>query len=360
MKENGVFNDHYYLDEINRSIFANADISAQIQPNSIDLSISDKIYRVQSSFFPTNSKIEDKLNDLLMYEINMKDSIVLERNNIYIIPLNESLQLPLDVRGYCNPKSSTGRLDIFTRVITDYSKAFDKVDYGYHGKLYLEIMPRSFSIRVHKNQSFCQLRLSKGKARLSDADLSDYYKEKPLLFTENGEAIPLSKDVIDNGLIMHLGLNYSDGIIGYKAKRNSQIIDLNKIRYYNVHDFWDPIQPTEKLILEPEEFYIFRSKERIQIPNDLCGDMNAYDVSLGELRTHYAGFFDSGFGTNKGAHIVMEVRSHDIPFLVEDAQKMFSVQFEWNIAEPKVPYGTEKKSNYQHQRLKLAKQFKMV
>lgn len=356
----GVFADHHYEAAIGEIIFGRPEIAEQIQPNSIDLTISDKIYRVQSSFFPTNSTVSDKINDLAMYEMTLKDSIVLERNNIYIIPLNESVKLPLDVRGKCNPKSSTGRLDIFTRVITDHCKAFDTVDYGYNGQLFLEIMPRSFSIRVHKNQPFCQLRLSSGQGKLADGDLVEYYNETPLLFNEDESPIPVSKKIIQNGLNMSLGLNSADGIVGYKAKKNSQVIDLNKIKNYSVGDFWEEILPTKKLILEPEEFYIFRSKERIKIPANICGDMNAYDVSLGELRTHYAGFFDSGFGENNGSHIVMEVRSHDIPFLVEDGQRMFSVQFEWNAASPARLYGAERKSNYQNQRLKLAKQFRMV
>jgi dCTP deaminase len=356
----GIFSDINYEEAIGKSLYGTAQIAEQIQPNSIDLSISNKIYRVQSSFFPINSTVADKINELAMYEMSLNDSIVLERNNIYIIELNESLKLPLDVRGKCNPKSSTGRLDIFTRVITDYCKAFDSVDYGYSGKLYLEIMPRSFSIRVHKNQPFCQLRLSKGQSKLSDADLLDYYKENPLLFNEDEELIPASKKVINNGINMSLGLNSNDGVVGYKAKKNSQVIDLNKLKHYKISDFWEVITPSHKIILEPEEFYIFRSKERIKIPADICGDMNAYDVSLGELRTHYAGFFDSGFGLNNGSHIVMEVRSHDIPFLVEDGQRMFSVQFERNAAAPARLYGAERKSNYQNQRLKLAKQFKML
>lgn len=359
MHDRGIFNDQHYASAIGNMLFGGDNLADQIQPNSVDLTISNKIYRVQSSFFPTNHRIEDRLQDMVMYELDLTDSIVLERHNIYIIPLNESLRLPTDVKGRCNPKSSTGRLDIFTRVITDYSKAFDKVDYGYHGPLFLEIMPRSFSVRVHPNQSFCQLRLSRGNAMLSDADLSEYYRRTPLLFDEHHQPIPLSRDVINNGLNMSLGLDMETDVIGYKAKRNSQVIDLNQIGVYDPYDFWDEIKPTQKLILEPEEFYIFRSKEKIKVPADICGDMNAYDVSLGELRTHYAGFFDSGFGIRNGAHVVMEVRSHDIPFRVDDGQKMFSVQFEWNLAEPDMLYGIDRNSNYQDQRLKLAKQFRM-
>lgn len=356
----GIFADKHYEREINSSLFGLPDLVNQIQPNSVDLTISDTIYRVQSSFLPSNHRVEERINDLTMYKMTLQDSIVLERNNIYIIPLNESLKLPLDIRGRCNPKSSTGRLDIFTRVITDRCKAFDTIDYGYQGRLYLEIMPRSFSIRVHLNQAFCQLRLLKGQTKLSDIDLVDYYKETPLLFSEAEKPLPVSSKIISGGLNMSLGLNTNDGIVGYKAKRNSQVIDLAKMKHYHVADFWEPIQSSKKLILEPEEFYIFRSKERIKIPADISGDMNAYDVSLGELRTHYAGFFDSGFGIANGAHIVMEVRSHDIPFLVEDGQRMFSVQFEWNMSAPDRLYGAERKSNYQNQRLKLAKQFRMV
>lgn len=356
----GVFSDRQYAESINKYIFSDNNIHKCIQPNSIDLTISNKIYRVQSSFFPNNTRVEEKIDHLKMYEMDLKESLVLEKNNIYIIPLNESLKLPHNLKGRCNPKSSTGRLDIFTRIITDKCKAFDTIDYGYHGKLYLEIMPRSFSIRIQPNQSFCQLRLSTGNTKLTDADLSDFYKSTPLLFDQKNKALPLSKKIIDQGLIMSLGLNNKNSVVGYKAKRNSQVIDLNKIAHYNINDFWEPIFPQSKLILEPEEFYIFRSREKIFIPPEICGDMNAYDVSLGEVRTHYAGFFDSGFGMNNGANIVMEVRSHDIPFLVEDGQKMFSVQFEWNAEKPEMLYGLDLNSNYQNQTLKLGKQFKML
>ena len=359
--KSGIYSDNFYLKAIQEGMISSdqSEITQQIQPNSIDLSISDKVYRVQSSFFPNNDTVMDKVNDLKMYEMEIKDSVVLERNNIYIIPLNESIDLPEFIKGKTNPKSTTGRLDIFTRVVTDHCHAFDQIPYGYSGKLYLEIMPRSFTIRIYKNQTFTQLRLSKGEATLTDKELEIYYKKSPLLFDENDKPIPFSDNIIKDGLTMSLSIDQSANNIGFKAKRNSQIIDLKKLNHYSIHDFWELIPPGRKIILEPEEFYIFRSKEKIKIPEDMCGDMNAYDVSLGELRSHYAGFFDSGFGINNGANIVMEVRSHDIPFLVEDGQKMYSVLFEKNLETPNKLYGSEIKSNYQDQSLRLAKHFNM-
>ena len=355
----GVLTDRKYREYINKEmIILSQDADHLIQPNSIDLPISHNVYRVQSSFLPGKSKVLDKLENLTMYHKEVDQSIILEKNNIYIIPLNIDLKLPEHIRGKTNPKSTTGRLDVFTRIITDYGKAFDEVDFGYQGKLYLEIMPRSFTIKVPRNYAFAQLRLYQGEVQLSDRELQLYYKNDPLLINNQNQAI-LDESYIKNGLLMSVNLKSDQKVCGYKAKRNSKVIDLFKLNHYRIDEFWELIPSCNELILEPEEFYIFHSKEKIRIPKSLCGDMKAYDVSFGELRTHYAGFFDSGFGSSNGAHIVMEVRSHDIPYLIEDSQKIYSVQLENNLEDPENLYGTELNSNYQNQELKLAKQFRM-
>ena len=360
----------------------------QFQPNSIDLRLGEVAHRVRSSFLPENETVQQKIEKLHQYSFSIKDGAVLEPNCVYIIPLLEELKLPAshhplqkklfngsketEVRLFseenltarANPKSTTGRLDIFTRVITDYSHRFEEIEQGYHGKLYLEVVPKSFPIKVRTGQRLNQLRLRHGNMVLSDQDILRTHGSDPLLFNENGEPLPMDELNVNNGLFMSVHLHGGkEDIIGYKAKKHRDLIDLDKINYYEISDFWEPIfaASNDHLILEPEAFYIFASKERCRIPSHLAAEMIAYDTGSGELRTHYAGFFDSGFGgtvEDKGARAVLEVRSHDVPFLIENGQTFCSMKFEPNTEIPDFTYGSEIKSNYQGQGLKLGKHFK--
>ena len=358
----------------------------QYQPNSIDLRLGEKAYRVRCSFLPENETVESKIGKLMQYSFSIEDGAVLEPNAVYIIPLLEGLDLTRiqkqgnnitahdgtdmcftsidDVTAKTNPKSTTGRLDIFTRVITDYSHRFEEIKAGYKGNLYLEVVPKSFPIRVKTGQSLNQLRVRHGYTVLSDEEVLRNHGSNTLLYGENGDDIPLTELKVNNGLFMRVNLMAGDGdIVGYKAKKHRDLIDLEKINYYRINDFWDPIyaRQDEYLILEPEAFYIFASKERCRIPEHLAAEMIAYDTGSGELRTHYAGFFDSGFGAQPnppGAHAVLEVRSHDVPFLIQDGQTFCSMKFEPNTDIPEFIYGKEIKSNYQGQGLKLGKHFK--
>ncbi len=359
----------------------------QFQPNSLDLRLGEVAYRVRCSFLPENETVEQKLDTLEQYSFSIKDGAVLEENCVYIIPLLESLNLPKahystnngveagssdevqlfsveNLSAKANPKSSTGRLDVFTRVITDYSHRFEEITPGYQGKLYLEVVPKSFSIKVQTGQRLNQLRIRHGFEVVSDQDLLRFHDTDPLLFDENIEPVSMEQIKVNQGLFMSVQLKGEYGeIIGYKAKKHSNFIDLNNIDHYSVDEFWDPIYATKdaKVILEPEAFYIFASKERIRVPAHLACEMMAYDTGSGELRTHYAGFFDSGFGgsiEDKGARAVLEVRSHDVPFMIEDGQTLFSMQFEPNTEIPGFIYGAEIDSNYQGQGLKLGKHFK--
>ena len=363
----------------------------QYQPNSIDLRLGEVAYRVRSSFLPENETVSQKLERLEQYSFSLKEGAVLEENAVYIIPLLEHLRLPQShysptsmhrsstdstdkidsIRLYAlenltakaNPKSSTGRLDVFTRVITDFSHRFEEISAGYQGPLFVEVVPKSFPIKVKTGQRLNQLRIRHGFEVLSDQDLLRIHDQEPLLFTEEGKAMPLETLKVNKGLFMSVHLKAkADQIIGYKAKRHSNYIDFEKIGHYAVEDFWEPILASKDsmVILEPESFYIFASKERIRVPAKLACEMMAYDTGSGELRTHYAGFFDSGFGgsvEDGGARAVLEVRSHDVPFLIEDGQTLFSMQFEPNSEQPEVMYGREIKSNYQGQDLKLGKHF---
>lgn len=360
----------------------------QFQPNSIDLRLGEKAWRVRSSFLPEDESVQDKLDKLRQYDFSIEDGAVLEPNCVYIIPLLEELQLPRHISSQkplfngdddggtprvvseehlsakANPKSTTGRLDIFTRVVTDYSHRFEEIRPGYRGKMYLEVVPKSFPIRVRTGQRLNQLRIRHGHTELSDQDILRLHDADPLLFNGDGSRLRLDKVKVKNGLFMSVNLHGDENrLVGYKAKKHRDIIDLDNVNYYSVEDFWEPIyaRDDDHLILEPEAFYIFASKERCRIPPHLAAEMIAYDTGSGELRTHYAGFFDSGFGgtvEDKGARAVLEVRSHDVPFLIEDGQTFCSMKFEHNTEVPEFIYGSDIESNYQGQGLKLGKHFK--
>jgi dCTP deaminase len=362
----------------------------QFQPNSLDLRLGTTAHRVRCSFLPEDESVQQKIDKLHQYTFSIENGAVLEPNCVYIIPLLESLALPHshyhsqkrlfngnqpanpvplfseeNLSAKANPKSTTGRLDIFTRVITDYSHRFEEIEPGYQGRLYLEVVPKSFPIKVETGQKLNQLRIRHGYTVLSDQDLLRIHETDPLLFDENGEPVTLNSLKVNRGLFLGVNLlGNNDDIVGYKAKKHRDFIDLGKINHYSISDFWEPIQarPDEHLILEPEAFYIFASKERCRIPVHLAAEMIAYDTGSGELRTHYAGFFDSGFGgtvEDKGARAVLEVRSHDVPFLIEHGQTFCSMKFEPNTESPQFVYGSGGiSSNYQGQGLKLGKHFK--
>jgi dCTP deaminase len=352
--------------------------SRQIQPASLDLRLGTKAYRLLSSFLPERSDIASKLNvldfyqsDLVMYEMDLTGGAILEKGHVYLVPLLERLKLPKTLRARANPKSTTGRLDVFTRVITDLNAGFDDIRTGYAGPLYLEVVPRSFAIKVRTGQSLNQLRLVKGSATVSDDKLKAMHKADPLLFHNQARTRPLAvRDVRTNqGLFLRIDLlgtdrGDADPIIGYRAKRNSHVIDLSKVGYYAALDFWEPIRRHRNggLLLEPEEFYILASKERIRVPPGYAAEMVAYEAACGELRTHYAGFFDPGFGYGRGelpgTQAVLEVRPHDVPFLIYDGQTFFKVVFDRMVEAPTQVYGSDLGSSYQRQGLTLSKHFK--
>lgn len=362
----------------------------QFQPNSIDLRLGEIAYRVRSSFLPEGETVREKIDKLHQYTFSIKEGAVLEPNCVYIIPLLEELHLPVsqyapqkslfngsgsepfrliadeNLTARANPKSTTGRLDIFTRVITDYSQRFEEIEQGYHGKLYLEVVPKSFPVKVRTGQRLNQLRIRHGVTVLSDQEILRTHGSDPLLFDEDGEPLSMDKVNVNNGLFLSVHLKGEpDEVVGYKAKKHRDLIDLSKINHYETAEFWEPIYAggSGHMILEPEAFYIFASKERCRIPKHLAAEMIAYDTGSGELRTHYAGFFDSGFGgtvEDKGARAVLEVRSHDVPFLIEHGQTFCSMKFEPNSEVPEFIYGSGIQSNYQGQGLKLGKHFKQL
>ena len=346
-------------------------LASQFQPVSLDLRLGSHAYRIQSSFLPENDTVDTKLNEVKLYKIDLRDGGILEKGAIYLIPLLEELAFPEKFQGRTNPKSSTGRLDMFTRVIVDHGHRFDEIPNGYKGKMYLEVIPRSFPVRVREGLRLNQLRIFQGDPHLSDVQLKNHYKKTPILFGDGGRPVGVEKVKVDNGLFISLDLAGArkDRIVAYKAKTNSSVIDMSLNRHYHPMDFWEPITLTQirnkRLILEPESFYIMMSKEKICIWPHLLAEMVAYEPNSGELRTHYAGFFDPGFGwhggktlKNQGTSAVMEVRPHDVPFMVEDGQTFCRLKFESVIEKPTKVYGKKIKSNYHSQGLAFSKYFK--
>lgn len=337
----------------------------QIQPSSLDLRLGAVAYRVRASFLSSrNARVIDKLDEFHLYKLDLTKPTVLERGCAYIVPLMEEMNLPADISGKANPKSTTGRLDVFTRLITDYGSEFERVPAGYKGKLYTEIVPRTFSIVVEQGVRLNQLRLRRGNPPSSDSELERLHEQETLVYMANespADALISNKSL---WLSVDLSGDESSDVIGYKARHNTPLIDLARINYYDPVDYWEPIARTKSrsLVLDPNDFYILASKERVRIPHTFAAEMVPYDPSVGEFRIHYAGFFDPGFGYGaddiKGTHAVLEVRSHEVPFLLEDGQVVGRLVFERLLSAPQKIYGQGIGSSYQHQRLALSKHFR--
>jgi len=324
------------------------------QPASLDLRLGPVAYRLRCSFLPGTRRVQDVLPAYTMGTLDLTGGAVLDRNRPYLIPLLEELNLPASVRARVNPRSSTGRLDIFTRLITDAGEQFDDVVPGYRGPLYLEVVPRSFTIKVAEGLALSQLRLFTDDPDLDDIQLVDAHKNSPLLY-DGGDPIPLQDVRVRHGLFVSVDLSgdmLPGRIVGYRAKKNSRLLDVSASGQYEPHDFWEPVRGEAGgvLVLEPEEFYLLYSKERVRIPRHLAAEMIAFDPSSGELRTHYAGFFDPGFGErpggDQGAYAVLEVRAHDVPFALAHGQRVSKLAFQ-RLKEPSsTPYGPEIGSRY--------------
>ncbi|MDO8691325.1 MAG: 2'-deoxycytidine 5'-triphosphate deaminase [Dehalococcoidia bacterium] len=335
------------------------------QPASLDLRLGEKAYRLRCSFLPDKQSVQEKLRDFAMEEIDLRDGAILERNRPYLIPLVEELSLPAGVRGKANPRSSTGRLDIFTRVISDHGHKFDEIRPGYNGKLYLEVLSRTFTIKVRTLESLNQLRLMTGKAKCDDDVILGYHRETPILY-EGGFPVPADELVLSNGLLLGVDLKGDQHrVVGYRAKKNSLLLDLSLLGHYEPTHFWEPVYPEQgcRVVLEPEEFYLILSLESVRIPPQFAAEMAAYDPTSGELRTHYAGFFDPGFGYGgdgqlKGTRAVLEVRAHDVPFILEHGQRVCRLEFEGMCESPTRLYGEAMGSSYQGQELTLSKHFR--
>jgi dCTP deaminase len=351
-----------------RMIQASVEIDeTQIQPASLDLRLGTKAYRVPASFLPGKGKtVEAQLSELEFDEINLEAGAVLERGTVYVVELMEHLSLPESVSALANPKSSTGRLDVFTRLIADRSEMFDAVPGGYQGKIYTEISPCSFSIRVRKGSRLNQLRFRRrnpaqaetAKFAVSDRELLEQHRQMPLVDSEIA---------LRNGLLLSVDLSaeHPSGLVGYRAQKFTGVIDVDSVAEYDPRDFWEQVHVRNynKLILDPNQFYILASRERINIPPDWAAEMVPIDPMMGEFRVHYAGFFDPGFGFTEqglpGSRAVLEVRSHEVPFVLEDGQAIGRLMYEPMAETPDMLYGQTETSNYQGQGLKLSKHFRV-
>jgi dCTP deaminase len=340
-----------------RAIAADAEITpAQVQPASLDLRLGTVAYRSRASFLPGRGRtVAERLAEFEMHRMDLTGGAVLEKGCVYVIPLMERLSLPQGLSGVANAKSSTGRLDLLTRTITDGGTEFDRIPEGYAGPLWAEVCPRSFSVLVRPGMRLNQLRLRQGEAVLDDAALAALHAKVPLV---NGEA------VIAQGLGFSVDLRPEGGdLVGYRAKPHAGVIDLEKIGHYPAREFWEELRTVEgRVILDPGAFYILVSREAVTIPPDHAAEMAPYLAMVGEFRVHYAGFFDPGFGWaaagGAGSRGVLEVRCHEAPFALEHGQVVGRLVYERMAEVPGTLYGAGLSSNYQGQGLKLAKHFR--
>ena len=330
--------------------------AAQIQPASLDLRVGTIAYRVRASFLAGHGRsVKSRIAEFEMHRVDLTHGAVLEKGCVYVIPLMEGLALPHGITAVANAKSSTGRLDLLTRTITDGGVEFDRIPEGYTGPLWAEVCPRSFSVLVRPGMRLNQIRFRRGQAVLSDAELATLNAAEPLV---SGEAM------ISEGLGFSVDLQPKDGdLVGYRAKPHTGVIDLDRIAHYPAADFWEEVRTKDaRIILDPGAFYILVSREAVTIPPDYAAEMAPYLAMVGEFRVHYAGFFDPGFGhgaaNGAGSRGVLEVRCHEAPFVLEHGQIVGRLVYERMSERPETLYGTGISSNYQGQGLKLSKHFR--
>ncbi|NPD16162.1 2'-deoxycytidine 5'-triphosphate deaminase [Xinfangfangia sp. D13-10-4-6] len=356
--DTGVLPDHAIRSLIGRGAISAAPqiTDPQIQPASLDLRLGTTAWRVRASFLAGKGRdVAGRIAEFAMHRVDLTEGAVLEKGCVYVIELAETLALPQGITAVANAKSSTGRLDLLTRTITDGGTEFDRIPEGYHGPLYAEVCPRSFSVLVRAGQRLNQIRFRAGQAALSDSDLTSLHHRTPLV-----DGTP----VISEGLGFSVDLRPASGtLVGYRAKPHTGVIDLDRIAHYPARDFWEEVHSDDgRIILDPGAFYILVSREAVTIPPDHAAEMAPYLAMVGEFRVHYAGFFDPGFGHDAagghGSRGVLEVRCHEAPFVLEHGQVVGRLVYERMAALPERIYGADLKSNYQGQGLKLAKQFR--
>ena len=363
-QRSGILPAQWYEGAIARGIVCSArpiDTSRQVQPASIDLRLGATAYQVAASFLPgRNTRVADKLAWLASEKIDLTQGAVLRRDHVYIVQLQESVDLKKRMSAVANPKSSTGRLDVFARVITDRCTEFDSVAEQYEGPLWVEIAPRSFDVIVREGSRLVQLRIRSGVPRPSERQLRALHENVRIVGDED------EPDISRRGVAITVDVMGDEisKLIGYKAKKAREAIDVDRVNFYDPRVFWEPVyRPKDGgIVLEPDDFHILASKATVAVPEDHAADLIAYDTLVGEFRVHYAGFFDPGFGYaesgHKGAKAVLEVRSHEVPFMLEDGQTVGRLAFERLTEKTAKPYGSDIGSSYQYQGLVLSKQFR--
>jgi dCTP deaminase len=358
--QNGIFSDAMIENLIlSGNIKLSAPVAAnQVQPASLDLRLGARVWRMRASFLPGSGRsVMSRIEALSLHEMDLTKGAVLETGCVYIAELMESMALPAHIAASANPKSSTGRLDVFTRVIANEGTEFDQIPAGYHGALYAEISPRTFPVLVRQGSRLSQIRFRTGAPRLNNDELQQLHNEQKLVSDVNAS--------VTGGMAISVDLAGFDkqGLIGYRAKRHTGLVDMDKVAAHKTADFWEPLvaDAHNALVLDPDQFYILASKESVHVPPNYAAEMTPFDPLVGEFRVHYAGFFDPGFGHSSvggaGSRAVLEVRSHDVPFIIEDGQVVGRLVYERMAELPKTLYGQDLKSNYQAQGLKLSKHF---
>jgi dCTP deaminase len=340
----------------NKKILSNNFSLNQVQPSSVDLTLSEECYEINASFLSPTNYVKNNLNKIKIKKINLNKRYLFKKNKTFLVKLNETLDLKGNFFGMCNPKSSTGRLDIFCRTILNYCDEYEKIPLNYKGEMFIEITSRSFDIEFQKGDSLNQMRLiSNRHLYAKDKELEIIHKKKFLTLDENNQKI---KPHIANGLKIGVDLSSSNQINAYVAKKNSPPLSYRKIKTHRISDFWEPIKSINgMLIIKKNKFYILKSKQKIQIPDNMAGEMIPYDTGIGDFRAHYAGFFDPGFGKKIGSYAVLEVKTNEVSFLLEDGQSIARIKYEFLNKKTKILYGSNINSNYQHQSLALSKHF---
>ena len=345
---------HQLVDK--KYILSNNFANTQIQPSSIDLTLSDECYEISASFLSPSKNVRENLKDVMTKKISLDKKYIFEKNKIYLVKLNEEVNLPNDIFGFCNPKSSTGRLDIFCRTILNHNDEYEKIPKNYQGEMFIEITSRSFDIEFQKGDSLNQMRLVYNKhVYLSDKYLTEYHSKFFLTLDKNNTKIHPN---LNKGLKISVDLSSTNEINGYIAKKNAPLLVFQNTKSHKAELYWEKLKIFEKkLVIKKNNFYILKSKEKIQIPENMAGEMVPYDTSIGDFRVHYAGFFDPGFGYKNGSYAVLEVKTNEVPFVLEDGQSIARIKFEALNKKSNVLYGKEINSNYQHQGLALSKHF---
>ena len=319
------YNDYHRLYRSGK-IHSNYFDVKQIQPSSVDLTLSEECYEIEASFLSSSKNVRENLKLLELKKINLNKKYIFKKNKTYLVKLNENLAISKNMFGICNPKSSTGRLDVFCRTILNHSNEYEKIPNGYKGEMFIEITSKSFNIEFKKGDSLNQMRLIYNKrVYLTDNFLRNFHNRSFLTFDFDNKKIDPH---ILNGLKISVDLSPSNEINAYKAKHNAPTLCFNKVKKHKIKDYWHSIKiKDKKIIIKKNNFYILRSKEKIQIPNNMAGEMIPYDTSLGDFRVHYAGFFDPGFGNITGSYAVLEVKTNEVPFFLEDGQSIATIKF---------------------------------